>query len=426
MNILLIGSGGREHALALKLAASPLCDKLYALPGNPGIGEIAENIGGVSITDGEGILKLSREKEIGLVVVGPELPLTEGVADVLAAGGVKVFGPSKAAAELEGSKVFAKKIMSKYRIPTARCEVFNDASRARVYVRQMGAPIVVKADGLAAGKGVVVARTVNEALAAVSSMLEEKTFGEAGARVVMEEFLEGEEASVLAFTDGETIRAMIPSQDHKCIFDGDKGPNTGGMGTYAPAPVVTPEVMERVRQEILEPLIAGMKQEGKPYKGCLYAGLMITKKGPKVIEFNCRFGDPETQVVLPLLDSDLVEVMLACVDGKLADTQVKWSADAAVCVVMAAKGYPGSYAKGDAITGLAEAKAIGCNICEAGTALKDGVKVTSGGRVLGVVGRAGDIKSAAAKAYEGVGKISFKDAYYRRDIAHRALERLEK
>ena len=424
MNILLIGSGGREHALALKLVASPLCDKLYALPGNPGIGEIAENIGGISITDGEGILRFSREKEIGLVVVGSELPLTEGVADVLAAGGVKVFGPSKAAAELEGSKVFAKKIMSKYRIPTAHCEVFNDASRARVYVRQMGAPIVVKADGLAAGKGVVVARTVDEALAAVDSMLE-KTFGEAGARVVMEEFLEGEEASVLAFTDGETVKAMIPSQDHKCIFDGDKGPNTGGMGTYAPAPVVTPEVMERVRQEILEPLIAGMKQEGKPYKGCLYAGLMITKKGPKVIEFNCRFGDPETQVVLPLLDSDLVEVMLACVDGKLAETPVKWSADAAVCVVMAAKGYPGSYAKGDAITGLAEAKAIGCNICEAGTALKDGVKVTNGGRVLGVVGRAGDIKSAAAKAYEGVERISFKDAYYRRDIAHRALERLE-
>ena len=278
---------------------------------------------------------------------------------------------------------------------------------------------------MAAGKGVVVARTVDEALAAVDSMLEEKTFGEAGARVVMEEFLEGEEASVLAFTDGETVKAMIPSQDHKCIFDGDKGPNTGGMGTYAPAPVVTPEVMERVRQEILEPLIAGMKQEGKPYKGCLYAGLMITKKGPKVIEFNCRFGDPETQVVLPLLDSDLVEVMLACVDGKLAETPVKWSADAAVCVVMAAKGYPGSYAKGDAITGLAEAKAIGCNICEAGTALKDGVKVTNGGRVLGVVGRAGDIKSAAAKAYEGVERISFKDAYYRRDIAHRALERLE-
>lgn len=426
MNILLIGSGGREHALALKLVASPLCDRLYALPGNPGIGEIAENVEEISITDGEAILKFSKEKEIGLVVVGPELPLTEGIADVLTAGGVKVFGPSKAAAELEGSKVFAKRIMSKYRVPTAHCEVFNNASRARVYVRQMGAPIVVKADGLAAGKGVVVAQTVEEALAAVDSMLEEKAFGEAGVRVVMEEFLEGEEASVLAFTDGETIKAMIPSQDHKCIFDGDKGPNTGGMGTYAPAPVVTAEVMERVQKEILEPMIVGMKQEGKPYKGCLYAGLMITKKGPKVIEFNCRFGDPETQVVLPLLDSDLVEVMLACVDGKLAETEVKWSKDAAVCVVMAAKGYPGSYAKGDAITGLDEAKALGCNICEAGTVLKDSVKVTNGGRVLGVVGRAADIKAAAAKAYEGVGKISFKDAYYRRDIAHRALERLEK
>ncbi|MFC2469503.1 MAG: phosphoribosylamine--glycine ligase, partial [Negativicutes bacterium] len=346
MNILLIGGGGREHALAVKLSQSPQTDKLYAAPGNPGIAEIAECIAGVDLADNAALVKLAQEKEIDLAVVGPEMPLTNGVVDAFAAAGIRAFGPTKGAAELEGSKVYAKMIMKRYGIPTARYEVFNDIGRARVYVRQMRQPFAIKADGLAAGKGVILTQTADEAVAALDTIMQDKAFGEAGSRVVIEELMTGEEVSLLAFTDGETIVPMAAAQDHKRAQDGDEGPNTGGMGAYAPAPVMTPELLEEVSTKILRPLIDAMKKEGRPYKGCLYTGLMITKQGPKVVEFNARFGDPETQVILPLLESDLVEIMLACVEGNLAETPVHWSKEAAVCVVMASGGYPGPYAKG--------------------------------------------------------------------------------
>ncbi|MBR1694543.1 MAG: phosphoribosylamine--glycine ligase [Selenomonas sp.] len=423
MNILVIGSGGREHTLAWKLAQSPKADKIYALPGNPGMADVAMCVEGIAITDNASIVDFVQKHAIGLVVVGPEVPLTNGLVDAVTAAGIKAFGPTQAAAQIEGSKSFSKDLMKKYGIPTAKYEVFTEADVAREYIRKEGAPIVIKADGLAAGKGVIVAMTEDEALQAVADIMEDKEFGNAGSRVVIEEFMEGEEASLLCFTDGKTICPMISSQDHKRAYDGDKGPNTGGMGTYAPAPVMTDKMVQETYDKILVPTIKAMEQEGKPYKGCLYAGLMITADGPKVVEFNARFGDPETQVVLPLLNSDLVEIMLACADGNLAEVQIDWSNDAAVCVVMAAGGYPKSYRKGDAITGLDEAKAAGALVFHAGTAHKDGNIVTDGGRVLGVVAKAGDVRSAVAKAYAGVEKISFKDAFYRKDIAHRALER---
>ena len=423
MNILLIGSGGREHALAWKISQSPLTEKLYAVPGNPGIAEFAECISGVSTEDNEAIVALAKEKNIGLVVVGPEVPLVNGVVDALSAAGIKAFGPTGDAAEIEGSKVYAKVIMRRYKIPTAKSEVFGDVARARVYVRQMRQPFAVKADGLAAGKGVILTKTVDEAVAAVDCLMEDKHFGDAGNRVVIEELMEGEEASVLAFTDGETIVPMPAAQDHKRVNDGDEGPNTGGMGAYAPAPVMTPELSERVMEEILKPTVEGMKKEGRPFKGCLYAGLMITANGPKVVEFNARFGDPETQVVLPLLKSDLVEIMLACVDGKLAETKVEWSDEAAVSVVMASGGYPGDYEKGKIITGIGDAEKEGTTVFHAGTAKRDNEVITAGGRVLNVVGVAKDIRGALSKAYEGVEKISFDGVHYRKDIAHRALER---
>ena len=423
MNILVIGSGGREHTLAWKLAQSPKADKIYALPGNPGMADVAMCVEGIAITDNASIVDFAQKHAIGLVVVGPEVPLTNGLVDAVTAAGIKAFGPTQAAAQIEGSKSFSKDLMKKYGIPTAKYEVFTEADAAREYIRKEGAPIVIKADGLAAGKGVIVAMTEDEALQAVADIMEDKEFGNAGSRVVIEEFMEGEEASLLCFTDGKTICPMISSQDHKRAYDGDKGPNTGGMGTYAPAPVMMDKMMQETYDKILVPTIKAMEQEGKPYKGCLYAGLMITADGPKVVEFNARFGDPETQVVLPLLNSDLVEIMLACADGNLAEVQIDWSKDAAVCVVMAAGGYPKSYRKGDAITGLDEAKAAGALVFHAGTAHKDGNIVTDGGRVLGVVAKAGDVRSAVAKAYAGVEKISFKDAFYRKDIAHRALER---
>lgn len=426
MNILVIGSGAREHTQVWKLAQSKLATKLYAVPGNPGMADLAECISGVSIEDNAAIVKLAKEKEIDLVVVGPEVPLTNGVVDALAEAGIKAFGPDKLAAEIEGSKAFSKGLMKKYNIPTAKYEVFTEAEAAKAYIKVEGAPIVIKADGLAAGKGVIVAMTMDEALAAIDEIMGDKAFGSAGSRVVVEEFMAGEEVSVLCFTDGKTIIPMVPSQDHKRAYDNDEGSNTGGMGAYAPAPVGTPELLARVQKEILDSTIKAMEQEGRIYKGCLYAGLMVTEAGPKVVEFNCRFGDPETQVVLPLLDSDLVEVMLACIDGKLAETEVKWSNGAAVCIVMAAGGYPKSYRKGDEITGL-EAAAEGGNIVfHAGTKAQDGKILTNGGRVLGVVAKADGIKEAVDKAYAAVDKISFADAHFRHDIAHWALERLKK
>ena len=419
MNILVIGSGGREHALYWKLSESPQTEQIYAIPGNPGMGASAA----IALDDHAAILRFVKEHEIGLVVVGPEVPLMNGLVDKLEAAGIRTFGPRANAAEIEGSKSFAKDLMKKYGIPTARYEVFTAAEPARAYIRQEGAPIVVKADGLAAGKGVIVAMTEQEALDAVDAIMEDHSFGDAGARVVIEEFMEGEEASLLAFTDGTTIRPMISAQDHKRAYDGDRGPNTGGMGTYAPAPVMTPEMTERAVEEILKPTIAAMAKEGRVYRGCLYLGLMVTADGPKVVEFNARFGDPETQVVLPLLDSDLVAIMCACADGTLADVPIRWKDGAAVCVVLASGGYPGHYEKGQEIHGLADAEAMGALVFHAGTAMKDGKLVTNGGRVLGVVGRGADISSAVDAAYAAATKISFKDAYYRKDIAHRALER---
>ena len=419
MNILVIGSGGREHALYWKLSESPQTEQIYAIPGNPGMGASAA----IALDDHAAILRFVKEHEIGLVVVGPEVPLMNGLVDKLEAAGICAFGPHANAAEIEGSKSFAKDLMKKYGIPTARYEVFTAAEPARAYIRQEGAPIVVKADGLAAGKGVIVAMTEQEALDAVDAIMEDHSFGDAGARVVIEEFMEGEEASLLAFTDGTTIRPMISAQDHKRAYDGDRGPNTGGMGTYAPAPVMTPEMTERAVEEILKPTIAAMAMEGRVYRGCLYLGLMVTADGPKVVEFNARFGDPETQVVLPLLDSDLVAIMCACADGTLADVPIRWKDGAAVCVVLASGGYPGHYDKGQEIHGLADAEAMGALVFHAGTAMKDGKLVTNGGRVLGVVGRGADISSAVDAAYAAATKISFKDAYYRKDIAHRALER---
>ena len=419
MNILVIGSGGREHALYWKLSESPQTEQIYAIPGNPGMGASAA----IALDDHAAILRFVKEHEIGLVVVGPEVPLMNGLVDELEAAGIRAFGPRANAAEIEGSKSFAKDLMKKYGIPTARYEVFTAAEPARAYIRQEGAPIVVKADGLAAGKGVIVAMTEQEALDAVDAIMEDHSFGDAGARVVIEEFMEGEEASLLAFTDGRTIRPMISAQDHKRAYDGDRGPNTGGMGTYAPAPVMTPEMTERAVEEILKPTIAAMAKEGRVYRGCLYLGLMVTADGPKVVEFNARFGDPETQVVLPLLDSDLVAIMCACADGTLADVPIRWKDGAAVCVVLASGGYPGHYEKGQEIHGLADAEAMGALVFHAGTAMKAGKLVTNGGRVLGVVGRGADISSAVDAAYAAATKISFKDAYYRKDIAHRALER---
>ena len=419
MNILVIGSGGREHALFWKLSESPQTGHIYAIPGNPGMGEMID----ISVMDNDAILRFAKEKEIGFVVVGPEVPLMNGLVDDLEKAGIRAFGPRANAAEIEGSKSFAKDLMKKYGIPTARYEVFTEAEPARAYIRREGAPIVVKADGLAAGKGVIVAMTEQEALDAVDAIMEENSFGDAGARVVIEEFMQGEEASLLAFTDGKVIRPMISAQDHKRAFDGDKGPNTGGMGTYAPAPVMTTEMTERAVEEILKPTIAAMAKEGRPYTGCLYLGLMITSEGPKVVEFNARFGDPETQVVLPLLDGDLVEIMCACADGTLADVPIHWKDGAAVCVVLAAGGYPASYEKGHEITGIADAEAMGALVFHAGTAKKDDALVTNGGRVLGVVGMGADIASAVKAAYNAVDRISFQDAYHRKDIAHRALKR---
>ena len=424
MNILVIGSGGREHTLAWKLSQSPKAAKLYAIPGNPGMAEVAECVEGISITDNDAVAAFAKEKQIDLAVVGPEVPLTNGLVDALNAAGIKAFGPTKLAAEIEGSKAFSKGLMKKYGIPTAKYEVFTESDAARAYIEQEGAPIVIKADGLAAGKGVIVAMTKEEALAAIADIMEDQEFGTAGSRVVIEEFMEGEEASLLCFTDGKTICPMISSQDHKRAYDGDKGLNTGGMGTYAPAPVMTKAMVEKAYETILVPTIKAMEQEGRLYKGCLYAGLMITAEGPRVVEFNARFGDPETQVVLPLLESDLVDIMLACADGTLAEQDIQWSDGAAVCVVMASGGYPKSYQKGFAIVGLAEAKAVGTEVFHAGTAEKDGQIVTAGGRVLGVVAKADDVKTAVDKAYAGVREISFQDAFYRNDIAHRALERL--
>lgn len=425
MRILLIGGGGREHALAWKLVQSPNVEKLYAAPGNPGMALLQKcECININVDDLEGVADYAEEKSIDLTVVGPEAPLVAGLADVFKRRGLPVFGPSKAAAQLEGSKAFSKELMAKYNIPTAFFKICEDIEAAKAYVEEKGAPIVVKADGLAAGKGVVVAMTKQEALDAIDDMMGDHKFGAAGARVVLEEYMEGEEASLLAFTDGKTVVPMIAAQDHKRVFDGDEGPNTGGMGTYAPAPVMTDILRLKATELVLKPVVAAMAKEGTPYQGCLYAGLMIKGDSVKVVEFNCRFGDPETQVVLPLLDGDLAEIMLACATGTLDKVEVAWHDKAAVCVVMASGGYPESYEKGKEITGLAAAEEDkDVVVFHAGTKEADGKIVTSGGRVLGVTAVDASIKAARDRAYAAVEKIAFEKNFYRKDIAWRALKR---
>lgn len=426
MQILLIGSGGREHALAWKLAQSGQVEKIFAAPGNPGIAAVEKcECVELNLNDLDSVADFAEEHGIDLTVVGPEATLVAGIADVFAARGLAVFGPSKAAAELEGSKAFAKNLMAKYNIPTAFFKVCEDLETAKAYVKEKGAPIVIKADGLAAGKGVVVAMTEAEAYEAIDEMMgEQHKFGGAGARVVIEEFMQGEEASLLAFTDGEHIVPMIASQDHKRAFDGDKGPNTGGMGTYAPAPVLTDILRLRAVEKILKPVVAAMKAEGRTYKGCLYAGLMVCGDEVKVVEFNCRFGDPETQVVLPLLDGDLAEIMLACATGGLDKVSIGWHDKAAVCVVLASGGYPEHYEQGYPISGLDEAgKMTETVVFHAGTKISDGSVVTAGGRVLGVTAVGKDIADAQERAYKAASVISFKDMQYRKDIAWRALKK---
>lgn len=425
MRLLLIGGGGREHALAWKLAQSPLVEMIYVAPGNPGIALLDKcECVDLPLQEMEKVADYAEANSIDLTVVGPEASLVDGIADVFIARGLALFGPSKAAAELEGSKAFSKQLMEKYNIPTAFFKVCEDIEAAKAYVKEKGAPIVVKADGLAAGKGVVVAMTEQEALDAIDDMMGDLKFGGAGARVVLEEFMEGEEASLLAFTDGETIVSMIAAQDHKRANDNDEGPNTGGMGTYAPAPVMTDILRLKAVEKVLKPTIAAMKAEGRPYQGCLYAGLMINGDSIKVVEFNCRFGDPETQVIMPLLDGDLAEIMLACATGTLAKADIGWHDQAAVCVVMASGGYPGSYQQGLPISGLAEADALeGVAVFHAGTKVVDGQIVTAGGRVLGVTAVGKNIREAKDKAYEAIAKISFEGAHYRQDIAWRALKK---
>lgn len=422
MRVLVIGSGGREHALCWKLAESSRVEKIYCAPGNPGISSYAECVG-LDISDNDAVYRFAAEQKIGFAVIGPELPLVNGMADYLSERGIKVFGPSKAAAQIEGSKTFAKDLMRKYNIPTAAYETFTDAAAAKAYIRQQGAPIVVKADGLAAGKGVIVAMTEAEAMAAIDMIMQEQAFGSAGEQVVIEEFMQGEEASLLAFTDGFTVVPMVAAQDHKRVFDNDQGPNTGGMGAYAPAPVVTAEIREQVAREILQPAVDAMRQEGHIYRGCLYAGLMITDKGPKVVEFNARFGDPETQVVLPLLGSDLLTVMEACIDGTLVETEIRWKNQAAVCVVVAAGGYPGTYRKGDIIEGIENAERLGVLVFHAGTARVNGQVAVNGGRVLAVTAIAADVSAAVRKVYGALPEIRFEGMHYRKDIAFRAMER---
>ena len=420
MKVCVIGSGGREHALAWRLSISPSVTKVYAIPGSAAMSDCAELVG-IDWQQSDHLINFLKDNQVDLVVVGPEAPLVAGLADELNKAGIPVFGPSKAAAQLEGSKVFAKDLMKKYNIPTAAYGVFHNVEEAKAFIATTGAPIVVKADGLAAGKGVVVAMTIEEANAAVEDMLSGNRFGEAGSTVVIEEFMEGEEASLLAFVDGKTVVPMIASQDHKRIFDGDKGPNTGGMGTYAPAPVLTDALRDEAMKTILEPMVEAMQKEGMPYVGCLYAGLMITPQGPKVVEFNARFGDPETQVVLPLLDSDLGQIMMACATGNLTAHMVKWKDSSAACVILASKGYPETSSKGDVIHG--DIKQHDTTIVfHSGTKLVGEEYVTNGGRVLGVVGLGKDLRTALDRAYGRIEHINFEGMQYRTDIGAKAFK----
>ncbi|MCO5156507.1 MAG: phosphoribosylamine--glycine ligase [Aquamicrobium sp.] len=421
MNVLLIGSGGREHALAWKISASPLLGKLYAAPGNPGIASHAECVA-LDVADHAAVVAFAKEKEIGLVVVGPEAPLVAGLADDLHTAGIRVFGPSAKAAQLEGSKGFTKDLCARYGIPTAAYGRFGNAADARAYAQEVGAPIVVKADGLAAGKGVTVAMELDEALSAIDACFE-GAFGAAGAEVVVEEFLEGEEASFFFLCDGKTALPFGTAQDHKRVGDGDTGPNTGGMGAYSPAPVLTPELEAQVTSQIVEPTMRGMAEMGMPFAGVLYAGLMLTKDGPKLIEYNARFGDPECQVLMLRLEDDLLPLLLASAEGRLADFSPLWRDEPALTVVMAAKGYPGTPEKGSVISGV-EDGGDGVVIFHAGTARDaSGRLVAAGGRVLNVTAAGATVLEAQARAYAAIERIDWPGGFCRRDIGWRAVER---
>ena len=418
MKLMVIGGGGREHAIVKKLKENPLVETIFALPGNGGIAADARCVD-VAATDIEAIVAFAAAEKIDFAVVTPDDPLVLGAVDALESAGIPCFGPGKKAAIIEGSKAFSKDLMRRYNIPTAQYEVFTDRTAALAYLESCELPIVIKADGLALGKGVIIAQTREEACSAIDTMMVDKKFGHSGERVVIEEFLTGPEVSVLSFTDGETLVPMVSSMDHKRARDGDTGLNTGGMGTVAPNPYYTAEMAQRCMEEIFLPTIRAMKAEGRTFRGCLYFGLMLTPRGPKVIEYNCRFGDPETQVVLPLLKSDLLTVMMACRNGTLSETEVRFASDAACCVVMASDGYPGSYEKGYEITVDSDFNA---QLYIAGAKEKDGKLVTSGGRVLGVVTTAPELKTAVERTYEQVQKVHFANAYYRRDIGQRALD----
>jgi len=425
MNVLVVGSGGREHVLCWKLAQSKQVEKVFCAPGNAGIAADAECVD-IPVSNLNALADFAVSHAIGLTMVGPEVPLCEGIVDLFKSRGLRIFGPDKQAAQLEGSKIFAKNFMRKYQIPTAESETFTAAAPACDYARKMFASgvkgLVVKADGLAAGKGVIVASTVEQALDGIDQCFKGE-FGAAGQQILLEECLFGEEASIFALTDGETIIPMASAQDHKRIGDGDTGLNTGGMGAYSPAPVVDNKVMEIVQRDILDRFLNGMRQEKLYYRGVLFVGIMVTEQGPKVLEFNVRFGDPETQAVMLRLENDLADVLGKTADGNLKDVKLQWTPGAAVCVVMASGGYPGSYQKGFAIAGLTEAETVGTKVFHAGTMFKDGKIVNTGGRVLGVTAQGPTIRQAIDTAYQGVKKITWNGCYYRRDIGHRALER---
>lgn len=423
MRVLVVGSGGREHALVWKLKQSPQIKQLFAAPGNAGIAELAEctDIGASEVRR---LADFAAKRGIDLTLVGPEVPLTLGIVDEFESRGLRIFGANQRAAILEGSKVFAKRLMKKYKIPTGFFQTFYRVEDAKRYIQDVGAPIVVKADGLAAGKGAIVCQTVKEALDAVKIIMEDRVFGDAGEKVVVEEFLSGEEASFLAFTDGETVLPMPSSQDHKAVFDDDKGPNTGGMGAYSPAPVVTDEVHGKIMDQVMIPTVKAMAAEGRPYRGVLYAGLMIKDGEPKTLEFNARFGDPEAQPLLMRMESDLLPVLEGVVDRRLHEVEIRWRPEPAVCVVMASGGYPGAHEKGKVISGLrAAARLKDVEVFHAGTALSGGKVVTSGGRVLGVTALGKDIPDAIARAYRAVEKIRWEGVHYRTDIGRKALGR---
>ncbi len=424
MKVLVVGGGGREHALVWSLAQSPHVSALFAAPGNPGMTRHARCVP-IKADALDDLVAFAERERIDLTVVGPELPLILGIADRFSAKGLAVFGPSETAAALEGSKAFAKELMAKHGIPTARFETFRDAAAARRFVRELGAPLVVKADGPAAGKGAIVCRRLPEADRAIALCLEERAFGKSGEQIVIEEFLEGEEASSFALTDGETALPLGTAQDHKTVFDDDQGPNTGGMGAYSPAPIVDALMHDEVMATIIRPTVRAMAAEGRPYRGVVYAGLILTKEGPKVLEYNCRFGDPEHQSIAPRLQDDLVPLLLAVARGERLPHVVTWLPDAAVCVVLASGGYPGDYETGKPISGIEEAEKVpGVTVFHAGTALRDGQLVTAGGRVLGVTALGADIPSAIARAYEAAGKIRFEGIHFRKDIGRKALRRL--